>query len=84
MSLAASKHSKLGRGFLVVTISVAIYNIAVAEDKSKASAREGGYYWRWLCRWGRRRCIGGARLWARCPSLCDRVCVRALGADFTF
>lgn len=41
MNAAASKYSKLGRGLLVVTIGVAVYNIAVAEDKVTATAREG-------------------------------------------
>jgi hypothetical protein len=89
MSLAASKYSKLGRGFLVVTVGIAIYNIAVAEDKSKASAREGviiggGF-------------AGGAAGGALAGLACGPgapVCVTvgvfvggalgALGADFTF
>jgi hypothetical protein len=41
MNAAARRFSKLGRGFLVVTIGVAVYNIALAEDKVKATAREG-------------------------------------------
>jgi hypothetical protein len=41
MNMAASRYSKLGRGLLVVTIGIAVYNIAVAEDKVKATAREG-------------------------------------------
>ena len=41
MNAAASKYSKLGRGLLIVTIGVAVYNIAVAEDKVTATAREG-------------------------------------------
>jgi len=41
MNAAASKYSKLGRGLLVVTIGVAVYNIAAAEDKVTATAREG-------------------------------------------
>ncbi len=38
---ASLKYTKLGRGFLIVTLGVAVYNIAVAEDKVKATAREG-------------------------------------------
>ncbi|TYK66128.1 hypothetical protein CWS31_007635 [Colwellia echini] len=38
---AALKYSKLGRGLLLVTLGVAVYNIAVADDKPKATAREG-------------------------------------------
>lgn len=34
-------YSKLGRGLLVATIGVAIYNIAIAEDMVTATAREG-------------------------------------------
>lgn len=41
MNAAASKYSKLGRGLLIVTIGVAVYNTAVAEDKVTATAREG-------------------------------------------
>ncbi|WP_221793549.1 hypothetical protein [Oceanobacter mangrovi] len=36
----ASKYSKLGRGLLIVTIGVAVDNIAVAEDKVTVTARE--------------------------------------------
>ncbi|WP_409425389.1 MULTISPECIES: hypothetical protein [unclassified Pseudoalteromonas] len=38
---AAQKYTKLGRGLLLVTLGVAVYNIAVADDKAKATAREG-------------------------------------------
>jgi hypothetical protein len=41
VNAAAMKYSKLGRGLLIVTLGVAIYNITVAEDKAKATAREG-------------------------------------------
>ncbi len=41
MNTAANRFSKLGRGLLVVTVDVAVYNIAVADDKTKATAREG-------------------------------------------
>lgn len=33
--------SVLGRGFLFVTLAVAVYNIVTAEDKVEATAREG-------------------------------------------
>lgn len=41
MNAAATRYSNLGRGLLVVTIGVAVYNIATAEDKIKATGREG-------------------------------------------
>lgn len=41
MNATANRYSKLGRGLLFVTIGTAVYNIAVAEDKAKATAREG-------------------------------------------
>jgi len=89
MNAAASRYSKLGRGLLVVTIGVAVYNVAVAEDKVKATAREGviiagGF-------------AGGAAGGAVAGLACGPgapVCVTigvfvggalgALGADFTF
>ncbi len=37
----ALKYTRLGQGLLIATLGVAIYNITVAEDKLKASAREG-------------------------------------------
>ncbi|MEE9412695.1 MAG: hypothetical protein V3V22_06540 [Methylococcales bacterium] len=36
----AKNYSSLGRGLLVVTLGIAVYNIAVAEDKVVATARE--------------------------------------------
>lgn len=41
INAAANRYSNLGRGLLVVTIGVAVHNIAVAEDKVKATGREG-------------------------------------------
>ena len=41
MNLAAKRFSALGRGFLLVTMGVAVYNIVSAEDKAKATKREG-------------------------------------------
>lgn len=41
MNATANRYSKLGRGLLVVTLGVATYNIAVADDKAQATAREG-------------------------------------------
>ncbi len=41
MNAAVSKYSTLGRGLWVVTIGVAVYNIAIAEDKVTATAKEG-------------------------------------------
>lgn len=37
----ANKYSKLGRGLLVVTLGVAVYNITLADNKTRAMAREG-------------------------------------------
>lgn len=89
MNVAASKYSKLGRGLLFVTIGVAVYNIAVAEDKGAATAREvviigGGF-------------AGGAAGGAMAGLACGPgapVCVTigvfvggglgAMGADLTF
>lgn len=41
MNVIADRLSKLGRGLLVVTLGTAVYNIASAESKGKALAREG-------------------------------------------
>lgn len=41
VNAAARRYSALGRGLLVVTVGVAVYNIATAQDKLKATAREG-------------------------------------------
>lgn len=85
MNATASMFSKLGRGVLIVTIGVAVYHIAVAEDKVKATAREGviiggGF-------------AGGAVAGLACgpgAPVCVTVGVfvggalGALGADFTF
>lgn len=89
MNATAGKYSALGRGLLVVTIGAAVYNIAVAEDKVTATAREGviiggGF-------------AGGAAGGALAGLACGPgapVCVTvgvfvggalgALGADFTF
>lgn len=38
---AARRCTALGRGLLVVTVGAAVYNIATAEDKVKATTREG-------------------------------------------
>ncbi len=41
VSAAASKLTKLGQGLIVVTLGIAVYNIALAKDKTKATAKEG-------------------------------------------
>lgn len=41
VNASAAKYTKLGRGLLVVTLGVAIYNVSVADNKTKAVAREG-------------------------------------------
>jgi hypothetical protein len=41
VNLALQRFSKLGRGLMVVTLGIAVYNVAVADNKGKAVAREG-------------------------------------------
>lgn len=41
VNVALQRFSKLGRGLMVVTLGIAVYNVAVAEDKGKAVAHEG-------------------------------------------
>lgn len=41
VTLAAKRYTTLGRGLIIVTIGFAVYNIASAEDKITATAREG-------------------------------------------
>jgi len=41
VNAAAVRYSALGRGLLIVTIGISIYNIASADDKVTATAREG-------------------------------------------
>lgn len=41
VTAAAQRYSALGRALLVVTVGVAVYNIATAEDKVQAVAHEG-------------------------------------------
>lgn len=41
VNAAARRYTALGRGLLLVTIGAAVYNIATAEDKVKATTREG-------------------------------------------
>ncbi|MDE8602608.1 hypothetical protein M3I01_006665 [Marinomonas sp. RSW2] len=41
VNASAQNYTKLGRGLLFVTLGIAVYNIAVADDKAKATAREG-------------------------------------------
>ncbi|MEI8632844.1 hypothetical protein P4S72_14180 [Vibrio sp. PP-XX7] len=41
VNAAAARLSRLGRGLLIVTIGIAVYNIATAEDKVRAAEREG-------------------------------------------
>ncbi|MBV1869904.1 MAG: hypothetical protein KUG76_03270 [Gammaproteobacteria bacterium] len=89
MNAAASKYSKLGRGLVFVTIGVAVYNIAVAEDKVTATAREGVIIGGGFSGGA----AGGAVAGLTC-GLGAPVCVTigvfvggalgALGADFTF
>lgn len=89
MNAAASKYSKLGRGLLVVTVGIAVYNIAVAEDKLTATAREGVIIGGGFAGGA----VGGAAAGLACGPGAP-VCVTigvfvggalgALGADFTF
>lgn len=41
VNAAAGRLHNVGRGLLVLTVGIAVYNIATAEDKAKATAREG-------------------------------------------
>ncbi len=41
VNAAAMRYSTLGRGLIVVTLGVAVFNIATAEDKTRATAKEG-------------------------------------------
>lgn len=41
VNAAARRYSALGRGLLVVTIGIAIYNITTADNKARATVREG-------------------------------------------
>lgn len=41
VNAAAVRMSRLGKGFAVLTIGIAVYNITTAEDKVEATAREG-------------------------------------------
>lgn len=41
VNAAAVKMSRLGKGFVVLTIGIAVYNIATAENKTEAVIREG-------------------------------------------
>ncbi len=89
MNAAASRYSKLGRGLLVVTVGIAIYNITVAEDKVRATAREGVILGGGFAGGA----AGGAAAGLACgpgAPLCVTVGVfiggalGALGSDFTF
>lgn len=41
VNAAAIRYSRFGRGLLIVTVGIAIYNIATAENKVRATTREG-------------------------------------------
>jgi hypothetical protein len=89
VNAAASKYSKLGRGLLVVTIGLAVYNISVAEDKVTATAREGVIIGGGFAGGAAGGAVAGLACGPGAP-----VCVTigvfvggalgALGADFTF
>lgn len=89
MNAAARRFSRLGRGLLVVTIGVAVYNIAVAEDKLQATAREGVIIGGGFAGGAAGGAVAGLACGPGAP-----VCVTigvfvggalgALGADFTF
>jgi hypothetical protein len=42
VTLRVARLGKLGKGFIVLTIALAVYNIATADDKVEATAREVG------------------------------------------
>lgn len=89
MNAAAKKYSKLGRGFLVVTIGVAIYNISVAEDKLKATVREGAVVGGGFAGGAAGGALAGLACGPGAP-VCVTVgvliggAIGALGADYTF
>ena len=41
VNMTALRYTRLGRGLLLVTMGLAVYNIAVSENKVEATAREG-------------------------------------------
>lgn len=89
MNAAASRYSNLGRGLLVVTIGVAVYNIAVAEDRVKATAREGVIIGGGFAGGAAGGAVAGLACGPGAP-ICVTIGVFvggalvALGADFTF
>lgn len=89
INASARKLSKLGRGFIVVTVGIAVYNITTAENKAQATAREGVIIGGGLAGGA----AGGAAAGLACgpgAPLCVTLGVfiggalGALGADFTF
>lgn len=89
MNATVNRLSKLGRGFLFVTIGAAVYNIAAAEDKVKATAREGVIVGGGFAGGAAGGAIAGLACGPGAP-ICVTVGVfvggalGALGADFTF
>lgn len=89
MNAAATRYSKLGRGLIVVTLGVAVYNIAVAEDKTKATSREGVIIGGGVAGGAAGGAVAGLACGPGAP-VCATVGVvlggalGALGADFTF
>ena len=89
MNTTANRFSKLGRGLLVVTVGVAIYNITVAEDKVTATVREGAIIGGGFVGGAAGGAVAGLACGPGAPA-CVTVGVfiggalGALGADFTF
>lgn len=74
VTLSAKRYTTLGRGLIIVTIGFAVYNIVAAEDKIKATAREGVVIGGGICWWSRWRSTCWFSLWPGFSSLCYRWC----------
>lgn len=89
MNVTADRLSKLGRSFVVVTVGIAVYNIAASEDKTKATAREGVIIGGGFAGGAAGGAVAGLVCGPGAP-LCVTIGVfiggalGALGADFTF
>lgn len=89
MNAVASKYSKLGRGLIIVTVGVAVYNIATADDKLKATSREGVIIGGGIAGGAAGGAVAGLACGPGAP-VCSVVGViaggalGALGADYTF
>lgn len=89
MNAVSSKYSKLGRGLIIVPVGVAVYNIATADDKLKATSREGVIIGGGIAGGAAGGAVAGLACGPGAP-VCSVVGViaggalGALGADYTF